>query len=159
MLYVKLKVSLRAFYDRRIMADLIRHTGEVISQEGDRVQVRIEQQSACTACRAKGFCTSADAQVKVLDCQANGEHYTAGEKVEVQVEENLGMKAVLLAYVLPFLVIIMTLSVLSHFLTDEATVGIVALAAAALYFLILTLAKNKLKQTFNFHLHRIEKED
>ncbi len=130
--------------------NIIRHSGEVVATEGDRVRVRIVQASACSACRAKGFCASAEAQDKLIDCTAEGETFQTGEQVEVLVQERLGMKAVMLAYVLPFVVIIVTLSFLTYYIHNEAVTGIVALAAAACYFLVLGFASRKLKKVFTF---------
>ncbi len=133
----------------------IRHSGEVVAVNGDSVRVRIEQASACSACKAKGFCASADAQEKLIDCAAGDGTYRIGEQVEVLVQERLGMKAVLLAYVLPFAVIIVTLALLTMYIHNEAVTGIVALAAAAGYFLVLGLASRKLKKVFTFTVRHL----
>ena len=132
---------------------LIRHSGTVTAVDGDSVRVRIEQASACSACRAKSFCASAEAQEKFIDCTADGESYEIGDQVEVLVREQLGMKAVLLAYVLPFVVIILTLAFLTPYMS-EPVAGIVALTAAAGYFLILALASKKMKKIFTFKLQK-----
>ena len=138
-------------------SEYIRHSGEVVSQQGDIVRVRIEQASACSACKAKSFCSSAEAQEKLIDCTAEGETYRKGEKVEVFVQEQLGMKAVLLAYVLPFVVLIVTLSFLTHYIGKEVIAGIVALGAAAGYFLILGFASKKLNnKVFTFKVKKAD---
>ncbi|MBP5476441.1 MAG: SoxR reducing system RseC family protein [Paludibacteraceae bacterium] len=133
---------------------MIRHIGVVTAVDGSNVRVRIEQASACSGCRAKGFCASAEAQEKFIDCTAEGETFQTGEQVEVLVREQLGMKAVLLAYVLPFVVIIVTLAFLSQYMNNEAVTGTVALAAAAGYFLILAFASKKLKKVFTFKVRK-----
>jgi sigma-E factor negative regulatory protein RseC len=132
---------------------MIRHSGEVVAVNGDTVRVRIEQASACSACHAKGFCASAEAKEKFIDCDTDGETYQTGDRVEVMVQERLGMKAVLIAYVLPFVVIILTLAFLTPYMS-EPVVGIVALAAAAGYFLILALASKRLRKVFTFKVRR-----
>lgn len=135
-------------------SQMIRHSGVVVFQQDDLVRVRIEQASACSACRAKGFCSSAEAQEKMIDCTADGETYKQGEQVEVLVQEQLGMKAVMLAYVLPFVVMIVVLSFLTHYIGSEAVAGMVALGAAAGYFLILGFASRKLKKVFTFKVRK-----
>lgn len=137
------------------MSELISHTGEVIGIDSQSVRVRIAQESACSSCKAKGMCASADNQIKIIDCQADGQSFVIGEKVEVLVEEQLGWKAVWLAYIIPFFIIIVSLSVLKNFITSEVVLGVSALAASALYFLILSVAKNKLQQTFSFRVRKL----
>ena len=90
----------------------------------------------------------------MIDCTADGETYKQGEQVEVLVQEQLGMKAVMLAYVLPFVVMIVVLSFLTHYIGSEAVAGMVALGAAAGYFLILGFASRKLKKVFTFKVRK-----
>lgn len=134
------------------MSELIRHNGIVTDADAQTVHVRIVQAGACASCKAKAMCTSAENQEKTIECQADGVQYHTGEKVEVMVEERLGWKAVWLAYILPFFIMILSLFVLNRLVHDEAVTGLVALCAAALYFALLALAGKRLQQTFSFHV-------
>ena len=78
-----------------------------------------------------------------------------GDEVEVEVREHLAWKAVLLAYILPFIVMLSTIAVLdllTHW--DEAIVGSIALGAIALYYLALSQFKNRLQKQFTFTARR-----
>ena len=48
------------------MADFVEHTGVVESCDGQMVLVRIEQQAVCASCHAKGACSVAEKEDKII---------------------------------------------------------------------------------------------
>ncbi|MGN0227278.1 MAG: SoxR reducing system RseC family protein [Paludibacteraceae bacterium] len=137
------------------MDELIRHTGVVMSVSGNVAHVAIVQSSACLACKAKSMCMSSESQQKEMDAQML-EPMKPGDKVEVEVRERLAWKAVLLAYVLPFVVIMAVIAVLD-FTTDwsEAVVGTLSLCAIALYYIGLSVFKHRLQKQFSFTARKL----
>ena len=136
------------------MDEMIRHTGVVLSINGELAHVQIVQSSACSACKAKAMCSSSESQQKEMDALML-EPIQVGDEVEVEVREHLAWKAVLLAYILPFIVMLSTIAVLdllTHW--DEAIVGSIALGAIALYYLALSQFKNRLQKQFTFTARR-----
>jgi len=141
-------VPLYAFYG--FMDELIRHTGIVSGINGELAHVQIVQSSACSACKAKSMCMSTESQQKEMDAVML-EPMQVGDQVEVEVREHLAWKAVLLAYVLPFIVMMSVIAVLDVLTGwDEAIVGIVALCSIALYYLVLSQFKHRLQKQFTF---------
>mgnify|MGYP000196265783 CR=1 FL=1 len=91
----------------------IKHLGIVENIQGSHLSVRIVQTSACAACSAKGHCSSADSKDKVIDIiDTAASSYQVGEKVMVVGETSMGMMAVVLAFVLPFVLLIFSLFLL-----------------------------------------------
>ena len=132
------------------MDELIRHTGIVSGINGELAHIQIVQSSACSACKAKAMCSSSESQVKEMDAVML-EPMEVGDQVEVEVREHLAWKAVLLAYILPFIVmmsVIAALDLLTHW--DEAIVGGIALGAIALYYLVLSQFSHRLQKQFTF---------
>ena len=74
-----------------------------------------------------------------------------GDEVEVEVRERLAWKAVLLAYILPFLVMMGVIAMLD-FTTEwsEAVVGTLSLCGIALYYIGLGVFKHRLQRQFVF---------
>lgn len=133
------------------MSEYVRHRGEVLNIEGDYVQVKILQAGACAGCQARSMCSAAESKEKLIDAQMmGGEKVSVGDSVEVMVQEKLGWKAILLAYVLPFFVLIGTLGVLSVCWGNEVGSGLVALAAVGVYYLVLFGFRRKLNKEFDF---------
>lgn len=137
------------------MDELIRHTGVVLSTDGNKAHVEIIQTSACSACKARSMCMSAESQSKQMDVVML-EPLKAGDQVEVQVRERLAWKAVLLAYILPFIVMISVIAVLD-FVTgwSEAVIGTLSLCAIALYYIGLSVFKHRLQTQFSFTARKI----
>ena len=132
------------------MDEMIRHTGVVRSVNGYMAHVEITQTSACSACKARSMCMSAESRQKEMDCVML-EAMQPGDEVEVEVRERLAWKAVLLAYILPFVVMIGLIAVLDY-TTDwsEAVVGTLSLCGIALYYIGLSVFKHRLQKEFSF---------
>ncbi|MBP5658959.1 MAG: SoxR reducing system RseC family protein [Paludibacteraceae bacterium] len=134
---------------------MIRHTGVVISTCEDMARVEIVQTSACAACKARSMCMSSESQQKIIDARM-AEPMQTGDRVEVLVRERLAWRAVLLAYILPFVVMIAAIAVLD-LTTDwsEAVVGTLSLCSIALYYIGLGVFKHRLQKQFSFTAHKI----
>ena len=149
---------------------MIKHDGIIIAlNEDGTALVRIVQTSACAACKAKAMCASAESAEKEMTVTlANSPSPIAdikvGDTVEVMVQQKMGWKAVVLAYLLPFFVMLAVMFVGNGLLAmgdgkigllgdeakREAVLGTVALCAMALYYLVLGMFKDKLQKEFSF---------
>jgi positive regulator of sigma E activity len=61
----------------------------------------------------------------------------------------MGWKAVLLAYILPFIVMMTVVMILNNFV-KEAIAGTIALCSMGLYFIVLGLFKDRIQKGFSF---------
>ena len=148
---------------------MIKHDGIIIAlNEDGTALVRIVQTSACAACKAKAMCASAESAEKemtavllsdngrpmgygVLDADKPLLEYKVGDAVEVMVQQRMGWKAVVLAYLLPFFVMLAVMLVGNAiWAVREEILGTVALCAMALYYLVLGMFKDKLQKEFSF---------
>ena len=137
------------------MDELIRHEGIVLSINGEKAHVQIVQTSACSACKARSMCMSSESQNKEMDAIML-EPMKIGDKVEVEVRERLAWKAVLLAYILPFIVMLAIIAILD-FTTQwsEAVVGTLSLCGIALYYIGLSVFKHRLQKQFSFTARKL----
>ena len=174
---------------------MIKHDGIIIAlNEDGTALVRIVQTSACAACKAKAMCASAESAEKEMTVQLvqsgskaqsavqdgsklssektttlnNIEQYKLGDTVEVMVQQKMGWKAVVLAYLLPFFVMLAVMFIGNGLLAmgdgatgllgdeakREAVLGTVALCAMAVYYLVLGMFKDKLQKEFSFTAHK-----
>lgn len=138
------------------MTNIIKHRGIVENISGNHVRVRILQVSACAACHAKGYCSSSDSKEKIVDIDHPGGTFEVGEEVMIYGTTSMGMKAVLLAFVLPFLILISVLFILMNVThNDELLSAAGAIAALIPYYLVIYLFRNKLKKNFTFTIKPI----
>ncbi len=145
---------------------MIKHDGIIIAlNEDGTALVRIVQTSACAACKAKAMCASAESVEKEMRVQlaypqplpeGKGENtahqtYAVGDTVEVMVQQKMGWKAVVLAYLLPFFVMLAVIFIGNALWNvREEILGTIALCAMALYYLVLGMFKDKLQKEFSF---------
>ena len=135
------------------MNDLIEHDGIVERIEGNHAFVRIEQHSACSSCHAKAACTASDTAEKIIDALIPKDaQINVGQRVTIFGQRSMGLRAVLLAFVIPFCVILATLLVLKLFTSNEALSGSIALGTLIPYFGIMALFKKKLASQFQFYV-------
>lgn len=93
---------------------------------------------------------SSESQQKQMDVIPL-ERLEAGDRVEVEVRERLAWRAVLLAYILPFIVMMAVIAILDLATNwSEAIVGTLSLCGIALYYLGLSFFKNRLQKQFTF---------
>ena len=132
---------------------MIKHDGIIIAlNEDGTALVRIVQTSACAACKAKAMCASAESAEKEMTVVLLGdEQWAVGNEVEVMVQQKMGWKAVVLAYLLPFFVMLAVMFIGNAiWAVREEILGTVALCAMALYYLVLGMFKDKLQKEFSF---------
>ncbi len=141
---------------------MIKHDGIVIAVNGDgTVRVRIVQTSACASCKAKAMCASAESKEKEILALFVGEEakrregerqdIKLGDEVVVMVQQKMGWKAVLLAYMLPFIVMMTVVAIGNGLLgIREEVIGTAALCAMGVYYIVLGFFKDKIQKDFSF---------
>ena len=139
------------------MTNQIKHLGIVESIEGLHVKVRILQISACSTCSIKGHCNASDMEEKLIDAYNHrGMPCEIGDHVMICGTTSMGMKAVLLAFAIPFIILLVSLFVTMEFTGgDEMLSALVSLCMLIPYYIIIYLIRNKLSKTFSFTLESI----
>ena len=122
----------------------VKHCGEVVRIEGQSVFVRMTVNSACSGCHAKAVCGASETADKIVEVEsALASDFQIGESVEVALLDNsMGTKSVILAYVVPF------------FVLTAVLLGVLAVLAAlggvAIYYIVLHLLRDKVKNEIKF---------
>lgn len=140
------------------MEDLIciEQKGTVEEIVGHRIFVRIRQISACGSCHAKNICSMTEMENKLVEANDHSLKLSPGDTVNVIMKRSMGNKAVLLGYVIPFLLLITVLLILSSHLEKEWITGLVSVAVLIPYYFILFLLRDRLKKVFTFTLRSPE---
>jgi len=139
------------------MANIIKHQGIVENINGSHVQVRIIQVSACASCSVKGHCSSADTKEKLIDITVDSRFsYQPGDRVTVIGELSMGVTAVLLAFILPFLILVISLFVFMAIWNNELWSALGSLGLLVPYYFVLWLCKERLAKRFLFSIAPID---
>ena len=131
--------------------ETISHKGKIVNMTPQVTTVSILQHAACGECHAAGICGMGDMAEKLVEVPTDPYgNYSVGDEVEVLLKASMGLKAVWLCYAIPLVVLLGTVVGLLSAGVEEATAGLVGLAAIGLYYLLLYLFRNKLKNEYIF---------
>ncbi len=121
--------------------------------KGKSAEVVIISKSGCASCEINGSCSVSDMEEKVIDVDFNeGQNYKIGSQVTVEMKQSQGTWAVLLGYVFPFLVILISMILLSYLNLDEGLTGVISLSLLIPYYAILYFSKDFLKKNFTYRI-------
>ena len=137
------------------MADIIKHRGIVEKVDGSHIVVRIVQTSACSSCSAKGLCNASESKEKQIDVYEVNPSYQIGEEVMVCGTTSMGMRAVLLAFGVPLLILVLALGVSMKLTGEDALLSSgIALVSVVPYYIAIYFCKDKLNRTFSFTIEK-----
>ena len=134
---------------------VITHDGVVEEVRDHRVVVKFSSNPACGDCHAKGLCSIPGNNEQNLEIPVTGIRFSSGEKVKIILSREHGFKAVFLAYILPFLFVLLFLLVLNCLTHNEALSGVLSITILVPYYYILWKFRKKLAKQFNFRITKI----
>lgn len=137
------------------MSNKIKHAGVVDGVEGECVRVRILQSSACSACKVAAHCNASETKEKIIDVMdADASHYQKGDQVMVVADTAVGFRASLYGYLLPLILMVVTLVGVLAASHSEGLAALSALGILMPYYVLLFLMRNKLRNRLSFTLER-----
>ena len=137
------------------MSNKIKHAGVVDGVEGECVRVRLLQSSACSACKVAAHCNASETKEKIIDVMdADASHYQKGDQVMVVADTAVGFRASLYGYLLPLILMVVTLVGALAATHSEGLAAVSALGILIPYYVLLFLMRNKLRNRLSFTLER-----
>ncbi|MEW5845346.1 MAG: SoxR reducing system RseC family protein [Bacteroidota bacterium] len=136
-------------------SNVIEHLGRVEAITANDIRVVIISQSACASCHAKGACTAADVAEKQVVVSRPYHSYTVGETVKVTMKQSLGYKALFLGYILPLIVLLVSLFVFNALGFSEGMSGLLSLGVLVPYYLILYAFRKRIEKEFHFDIEKL----
>lgn len=134
----------------------VSHEGIILSIDGQKAQVSVLVKSACSSCHIKGACNLAEIQEKIIEADLKGQEYKAGERVNVVMRQRQGLIAVLLAYLVPAILIVISLIVVNQLTANENLAAGVSIFSAGIYYLLLFFNRKFIGKSFSFRLKKID---
>lgn len=138
----------------------IEHEGRIIEISNNSITVEIINKSACASCHAKGACGASDEAIKEVEIPHTistlSQNFEVGETVNVVLSQSLGLKAVILSYAVPLVVLLVALGVCSALGCRELVSALVALGSVAVYYIFIYIFRSKLAREFSFSIEKKE---
>ena len=127
------------------------HTGKVVSMTPLTTTVQIVSHAACSECHAAGVCGLSEYTEKAIEVPTSpSATYGVGDEVKVVLKATMGLKAVWLAYFLPLVVLLGVALGLIALGVSEVVAGFAGLGAVALYYGVLWLLRDRLRNEYVF---------
>jgi len=112
----------------------ISHRGKIVEINPDFITVEIVAESACATCHAANLCGTADATHKAISVRTTLGDWKIGQEVLVLLSSLLGLNALGMG---------------------ELASGLASIGLTALYYLVLWLLRDRLKNEYSFYIKEI----
>lgn len=139
--------------NKRGVSGSVQHIGKVEKVDPGCVTVKIISESACSGCHAKGRCSLTDSEEKTVFVTGSY-NVTPGDTVTVLMKQSMGYNALLIGYVIPFLILLSSLVILVAMTLPEAYAGLLSIGILALYYLVIYIFRNRIDKKFTFTLKK-----
>lgn len=130
------------------------HSGTVSRVSGDSVFVSLDKNVHCEGCHIKSACGISDSSDKEVEMIGTEETFSINESVQVLIKKDLGIKAVIWAYVLPFILMITVLMITSQFVA-EWLAGLLALIILIPYYSLLYYMNSFFRKKFRISVLKL----
>ena len=129
------------------MNDKIKHNGTVVSIDRSKVCVRILQTSACSACKV--------AKEKIIEVStAASADYVIGDTVVVSTSPSAVSRAMTIAFVFPFLVMVAAVLIALWITSDEILSALIGLGVLVPYYLIIYFLGERVTRGVSFEIEK-----
>ncbi len=132
--------------------DTVTHEGKVLSVSGNgTAEVEILVSGACSGCHARSVCSAGRSESKVImvSCDTT---LLPGDHVTVEMQLSQGYQALLIGYILPFLVLVTVLAISLVAGAGELTAALVSFSATTLYYLLIWRLRERIGEKFEFKI-------
>lgn len=133
--------------------DLLTQKGNIHKIDSRNYYISISAQSACSSCHSQGVCNVTEIKEKIIEVPLKpGENFKEGDVVEVLMKKSLGTKAVIIGYIIPFILLLISLLAALKIFDNDGIAGLISISVLVLYYLILYFMKDKINKTFTFSI-------
>ena len=131
----------------------VTHPGIVSEIDGNNLNISMIVRSGCASCEIKGVCSVSDVEKKsVIVTVTNPQNYKLNQAVTVVMKQSLGTWAVLLGYVFPFLVVLISLIITINSGLNEGLSGLISILILVPYYLVIYASRNYLSSKFKYSI-------
>lgn len=134
----------------------ITHEGFITRITDETLEIKILAKSACAACHAQSACSMSDMKEKTLTIpRPEDQHFELLQKVNVKMKVSQGNKAAVIAYLMPFVLMIAVLFILTGLGLSEGLSALISILALTAYYFALYKTRGKLKEQFEYKIEPI----
>jgi sigma-E factor negative regulatory protein RseC len=136
----------------------ITHEGIVQSTDSKSVMVMLSPNVSCAGCSAARACNPTGSDNKLVRVEGSYD-VKSGEKVIVAMNQSLGYSALFLGYLIPLILVVLTLIVLVSFSINELYAGLFSIGVLIPYYIILFVFRKMIGKKFSFTIKTINTDE
>ena len=134
----------------------IEHKGIVAYIGRDFVRVSITVNEACGSCASRKACAMGSSEKReIVIYTSNAAQYSVGEEVNVLARQSIGVMAVLFCYVVPLIVLVVSLICANIAGCSDGYAAAVALGSTAIYYGILGIFHKRISKKVIFTISKL----
>lgn len=118
------------------------------------IKVKIHRDASCSHCNAQGMCIITDDHERIIETHNTILNLEVGDHVDITITRRMGNMAVILGYLVPFLILLSFLILLNSLGLQELLSGLISMAVLVPYYMFLYLFRDKLRRTFAFSVRK-----
>lgn len=132
--------------------ETITHEGRVLSVPGDgTAEVEILVAGACSGCQAKSVCSAGKSETKVITAKCDAP-LQPGDNVRVEMKLSQGFEALLIGYIIPFIVLVTAFVAALLAGAGELASALISFAAIGCWYLAVWLLRGRIGEKFEFKI-------
>ena len=135
------------------MKDSVSHPGVVVGINDKDLDIEILSSSSCGSCGIKSACGMSEMTEKRITVpKPENREFIVGQPVSITMNVSQGNKAALFAYFIPAFLLVTIIVILSNLSVKEWIAAIVGIGVIAVYYIVLSFFKEKLKSEFKYEI-------
>lgn len=134
----------------------IRQRATIVDITPSEIEVEVCRPEACAACKAKSVCSEGGASGggRRMTLLNDGQGYAVGEQITLVMRRSSGLKAVLIAYLVPVFLIVATLLTFQAMQVKDIIAAMTTLGILGLYFLIVRLLRGRINRELTIEIEK-----
>ena len=132
----------------------IRQSATVIRGEAAEIEVEVCRPEACAACKAKSVCSEGGGEGKRMTLVNDGQGYRVGEQIQLVMRRSAGLKAVVIAYLVPVVLVVAALLIFQATPMSDTTAALLTLGILVLYFVIIRLLRGRINNQLTIEIEK-----
>lgn len=135
----------------------VRQSATVIRVSDSEIEVEVCRPEACGACKARSVCSeggTGDGRGRRMTLLNDGQGYAVGEQITLVMRQSAGLKAVVIAYLVPVFLIIAALLLFQALHIKEILSAGLTLGLLGLYFIVVRLASGRIKRELTIEIEK-----
>lgn len=135
----------------------VRQSATVVRVSDREIEVEVCRPEACAACKARSVCSeggTSGGEGRRMTLVNDGQGYAVGERITLAMRRSTGLKAVVIAYLVPVFVIIGALLAFQAAQVRDTIAAVATLGVVGLYFLVVRLLRGRLERQMTIEIEK-----